>query len=117
MQNLQEVYDELQENKKNQKEIRREYKDLLKNADDYEELGEKIKKFREEKKQIEITAQARMGARWDELEKLKYVSEELTQKISDIAMSDLVSGKTVVVKDKQNNDFEPVYKITFKRVE
>lgn len=117
MQNLQEVYDELQENKKNQKGIRREYKDLLKNADDYEELEEKIKKMREEKKQIETMAQSRMGVRWDELEKLKYASEELTQKISDIAMSDLVNGKTVVVKDKNNNDFEPVYKITFKKVE
>lgn len=117
MRDLQEVYDELQENKKEQKEIKREYKDALQNANEYEETVEKMKELREKKKQIENITQSRMGARWDELETLKAKSEELSQMMTDIAMSDLAEGKTVAIKDKFGNDYEPVYKISFKKVE
>lgn len=110
------MYNELQENKKEQKEIRREYKDALANANEFEETEEKLKELREKKKQIETMTQSRFGARWDQMEKLKAKAEELNQMMSDIAMSNLVEGKAVAIKDEYDNDYEPVYKITFKKV-
>ncbi|MDQ1283882.1 MAG: hypothetical protein QG620_230 [Patescibacteria group bacterium] len=117
MRDIQEVYNELLENKKEQKEIRGEYKDALLSANEYEETADKIKELREKKKQIETLTQSRLGARWDELEKLKAKTEELNQMLTDIAMSNLAEGKTVSVKDQYDNDYEPVYKITFRKVE
>ncbi|HLN18892.1 MAG TPA: hypothetical protein VK255_01850 [Patescibacteria group bacterium] len=116
MRDIQEVYNELQENKKSQKEIKREYKDALVNANEYEETVAKVKELREKKKQIENLVQSRLGARWDEFEKLKAKSEELNQMITDIAMTTLMDGKTVEIKDEFNNSYEPVYKITFKKI-
>lgn len=116
MRNIQEVYNELQENKKEQKNIRREYKDALANANEYEETTEKLKEIRDKKKQIENITQSRLGARWDEYEKLKAKAAELDQMITDIAMSTIMEGKSVAIKDEYNNSYEPVYKISFKKV-
>lgn len=110
------MYDELQEIKKSQKSIRKEYKDALVNANEYEETVTKAKELREKKKQIETMTQGRMGARWDEYEKLKAKTEELNQMLTDIAMTTLMDGKTVALKDEFNNAYEPVYKITFRKI-
>ncbi|MFA6047223.1 MAG: hypothetical protein WCV59_04435 [Parcubacteria group bacterium] len=116
MRDIQEVYNELQENKKSQKGIRKEYKDALVNANEYEETTAKVKELREKKKQIETMTQSRLGARWDEYEKLKAKAAELDQMVTDIAMTTLMDGKTVALKDEYNNAYEPVYKITFRKV-
>lgn len=117
MRDIQEVYNQLQENKKEQKSIRKDYKDTLANANEYEETVAKVKELREKKKQIETMTQNRMGSRWDEYEKLKAKAEELAQMVTDIAMSTLMEGKTVSIKDEFDNPYEPVYKITFRKVE
>jgi predicted nuclease with TOPRIM domain len=98
MPNIQEIYNEIQEKKKGQKEIRKEYKDALTNADEYTETVEKIKELRDKKKQIEEIAQDRLGARWDEYEKNKAKIEELDQMLTDVAMTDLMAGKTLDIK-------------------
>lgn len=116
MRDLQEVYNELQENKKEQKSIKREYKDALVNANEYEETVEELKKLREKKKQIENLTQSRLGSRWDDYEKLKAKASELDQMITDIAMSTLMDGKTVALKDEYDNNYEPVYKISFRKI-
>jgi len=117
MRDIQEVYNQLQENKKEQKGIRKEYKDALESANEYEETAGKLKELREKKKQIETMTQNRMGSRWDDYEKLKARQAELDQMVTDIAMSTLMEGRTVSIKDEFDNPYEPVYKITFKKVE
>ena len=115
MQDIQSIFNEIQELKKEQKEIRHEYKDALANANEYEETVEEAKKLREKKKQIEALTQDRMGARWHRFEEIKSKVEELNQMITDVAMSDLMAGRTVALKDQFENEYEPVYKITFKK--
>lgn len=116
MRDIQEVYNELRENKKSQKSVRKEYKDALINANEYEETVAKLKELREKKKQIENITQSKMGVRWDEYEKLKAKAAELDQMVTDIAMTNLMDGKTVAIKDEYDNTYEPVYKITFRKV-
>ena len=116
MRDIQEVYNELQEAKKAQKSIKKEYRDALVNANEYEETVVKYKEIRDKKKQIETMTQSRMGLRWDELERLKAKAAELEQMVTDIAMTTIMEGKTVALKDEYDNSYEPVYKITFKKI-
>lgn len=116
MQNVQELFDKLQEMKKEIKEINRDYKDALANANEYEETTEELKKLREKKKQIENVTKSRMGAKYERLEDLKKKSEETNQLITDIAMSTLMEGKSLEIKDEYENAYEPVYKITFRKI-
>jgi hypothetical protein len=115
MQNIQDLFDTLQVTKKEQKEVKREYRDALTNANGYEELLEELKKLREKKKQIEATTQSRMGERYVLLENLKKKVEEIDQAITDIAMSTLMEGKSIEIKDQYDNLYEPTYKISFKK--
>ena len=115
MRDVQGIFDEIQELKKEQKEIRREYKDALLSANEYEETVEEAKKLREKKKQIEALTQGQMGARYVRFEEIKVKIEELNQMLTDIAMTNLMDGKTIALKDQFENEYEPVYKITFKK--
>ena len=116
MQDVQNLFNELQEMKKEQREIKKEYRDALANANGHEEVSDELKKLKEKKKQIETMAQSRMGERYNKLEDLKKKSEEIAQSITDVAMSSLMEGKTVEIKDEFDNLYEPVYKISFKKV-
>lgn len=115
MRDVQSIFDEIQTLKEEQKEIRAEYKDALANANEYEETVEKAKELREKKKQIESITQERMGSRYTKFEETRDKIKGLEEMLTDVAMSTLMEGKTVSIKDKNENEYEPVYKISFKK--
>ncbi|MFA5871548.1 MAG: hypothetical protein WC858_02390 [Parcubacteria group bacterium] len=116
MEKMQEVFDKIQEYKKTCKEIGREYRDALTQSNGYEDVKEELKKLREKKKSFESAVQAEMGARYEELEKNKREIETLDQMLTDIAMNTLMKGESINLKDKNNVEYEPSYKITFKKI-
>lgn len=115
MQDLQEIFDQIKLLKKEQKEIRKEYKDSLLNTSEYETTQEKLTELKEKKKEIETMIQNQMGTRYEKLEEIKEKLLELKQTQSDIAMSQLMNGKTVKVKDEYNNLYEPQFVVNFKK--
>jgi flagellar motility protein MotE (MotC chaperone) len=116
MQNMQEVFDKIQELKKTSKEIGKEYRDALSQTGGYQETQEEIKKLREKKKMLETGVQAEMGSRYEDLEKTKREIESLNQMLTDIAMSTLMKGESINLKDQYDVQYEPSYKITFKKI-
>lgn len=93
------------------------YKDALAQADEYEEIVEQIKQLREKKKQIETRIQGQMGRAWDKLEDIKLEMETHKEMMSDIAMTTLMKGERVEVKDEYENTYEPIFKVNFKKAE
>ena len=116
MKDIQEVFNELQTAKKEMKEIRKEYKDILAQDAEYQELLEKLNVLREQKKQHELGAQRDMGMRWEKLEDLKGEVKSLQEMISDISLTTLMEGETVEVRDEYDNLYEPYYNVNFKKV-
>lgn len=115
MKNLQEVFNELTEVQKTIKEIQVEYKDALSNSTDFQETNDKIKELTEKRKQIQNNVQAEMGQRFQDLEIAKDQQKELKQMLSDIAMSNLIDGKSIELKDNNDSVYEPKFSVTFKR--
>ena len=115
MKDIQEVFSQIKEISEEQKEIRRQYKDALSMASNYEEIIEKLDELKQEKKEIEEKIQSEMGSRWEKLKELKRKISELKQTQSDIAISSVMGGKTVEVKDEFNNVYEPVFNVSFKK--
>lgn len=113
---MQEVFDKIQELKQTRKEIGREYRDALAQSSSHGEVSEELKKLREKKKSMESSVQAEMGSRFEELEKAKREIESSEQMLTDIAMTNLMEGKSISLKDKNNAEYEPSYKITFKKI-
>ena len=115
MQNVQEVFNKIREMKKEQKDIRDMYKDALVQADKYEEIVEQLKVLREKKKEIEARIQSELGRSWEKFEDLKLEVETQKEMLNDIAISTLMKGETVAVKDEFDNAYEPIWKVNFKK--
>ncbi|KKQ13550.1 MAG: hypothetical protein US25_C0038G0003 [Candidatus Moranbacteria bacterium GW2011_GWE1_36_7] len=115
MQNIQEVFNHIREMKKEQKDLRDMYKDALVQADEYEEIVEEIKVLREKKQAIEARIQLQLGRAYEKLEDLKHDVETEKEMMNDIALSTLMKGETVVVKDEWDNEYEPAWKVAFKK--
>jgi predicted nuclease with TOPRIM domain len=116
MQKMQEIFDQIQELKKSRKEIGKEYRDALTQASGYEELKEEIKKLREKKKLLEEGVQSEMGSRYEDFERFKHEIISLEEMLTDIAMNNLMEGKSINLKDQYDVEYEPSYKITFKKI-
>jgi len=116
MKDVQEVFSEFQIAKKEMKEIRKEYKDVLAQDAEYQELLEKINTMRETKKQHELSAQRDLGMRWEKLDELKGEIKSLQEMMSDISLSTMMDGETVEVRDEYDNLYEPIYNVNFKKV-
>ncbi|PIP28313.1 MAG: hypothetical protein COX29_01840 [Candidatus Moranbacteria bacterium CG23_combo_of_CG06-09_8_20_14_all_35_22] len=115
MRDIQEIWSEIEKLKIEQKEIRKDYKEALSDADNYEKTVEEAKVLREKKKQIETIVQGRMGLRYNRFEEIKNKISELQEMLTDVAMTNLMDGKTISIKDQNQNEYEPIYRITFKK--
>lgn len=115
MQDMQTVFNEIREMKKEMKEIRAMYKDALLQTDDYEKIVEEAKELRDKKKQIETKVQNQMGKSYEKYEDLKSEVAATEELLNDIAMTTLMDGKTVEVVDEFSNKYEPTYVVRFKK--
>ena len=115
MKEIQEIFNELKEAKREQSEIRAEYKDALGQNQEYQELTEQLEELKLRKKELETIAQSQMGSRWDQLDDLKMTISDLRQIQSDIAMTTLMEGKPIEVVDEYNNLYEPNFSVSFKK--
>lgn len=116
MQNLQEVWNRVQATKQQQKHIRQMYKDSLEASSEYKEITEKVKALASRKKQLEAEAKADLGAEYEKLNALKKEIQLDNELLSDIAVSQLMKGETVKITDTEENEYEPVFSVRFKKV-
>lgn len=115
MQDIQEIFNRIQEIKKKQKDIRSAYKDALAASGEYVEIAEKIKTLRDRKKQIEATVKEDFSGEFTKLEDFKIDLESDMTMLSDAALTKLMKGETVEVKDEYDNSYEPVFSVKFKK--
>ncbi|MCA9365091.1 MAG: hypothetical protein KC736_04315 [Candidatus Moranbacteria bacterium] len=117
MQDLQEIFDKMQELKKEQKELGRAYKNELAADPNYENVVEEVKQVKIKKEQIETETKNSLGRDWDRFEEVKREIAALQEMASDVAFNTLVEGKSIELKDKYNNEYAPVYKVSFKKIQ
>lgn len=115
MQDIQEVFNRIQENKKKQKDIRRAYKDALENSQEYKEINDKMKTLRERKKQIENSIKESFSSEFTKLDDLKVDLESDMVMLGDISLTKLMKGETVEVVDQYNNIYDPLFSVRFKK--
>ncbi len=115
-QNLQEIFARVEKAKARQKEIKTIYRDALASTPEFEELNDKLKALRERKKQIEATIKENFGKEITELEDLKVDIDSDNEMMSDIALTQLVKGEAIAIKDTYENEYEPVFAVRFRKM-
>lgn len=115
MQDIQEVFRRVQENRKKLKDLRTAYKDALANVQEYSEIVEKAKTLRERKKQIEGTVKNDFASEFTQMEDIQIDIQSDMELMSDLAMTQLMKGETVQVTDEYDQNYEPTFSVKFKK--
>ncbi|MFA6426859.1 MAG: hypothetical protein WCW16_00225 [Candidatus Magasanikbacteria bacterium] len=116
MQDIQSVFNRVQEAKRKQKDLRSMYKDALVGNTEYQDLVEKRKSVRETMKRIEISIREQFSKEMTELEDIKIDIDSDMELLSDIALSKVTKGEIVEITDADNNNYEPIFSVKFKKV-
>ena len=115
MKSVQDIFDRLQEKKNQVKVVRRKYKEELASSTEYQKISEDLQKLREKKKKYETATREQSGAAFSKLDDLSLAIRQDTQMLSDVALTAIMKGERVEVKD-QYSGFEPVFAVRFKRI-
>lgn len=115
MSNLQEVFNRIQETKSKSREIKKMYKDALNDSLEYQQILEKLETLKARKKQIETELKEDSMNDFKKLDAYKMHIKTDMEMLSDLALNQLVSGETVEVKDGQDQKYEPVFTVRFKK--
>ena len=114
MPNLQEVFNRIEERKRESRSIKLQYRDALESSGEYREVVDKLEQLRARKKQLEGIAWSEVGSK-DKFETTKLHIKEDREMLSDMALSNLMKGETVKVTDRDNNEYEPLFSVRFKK--
>jgi len=115
MQNIQEVFNQIQEVKKQQKTIKTAFRDALNNSGEYKKLVEDLKIMKESKKVLEQSVKEEFSAELDKLDDLKIDLETQNMMLNDIALTKIMNGESIEVVDMYNNSYEPLFSVKFKK--
>ncbi|MBP6886300.1 MAG: hypothetical protein KBC02_03620 [Candidatus Pacebacteria bacterium] len=114
MKSVQDIFDRLQEKKNQVKVVRRKYKDELGASSEYQKITEELDKLRAKKKVYEQSIREQSGAAFGKIDDLALAIRQDTQMLSDVALTSIMKGERVEVKD-QYSGYEPVFTVRFKR--
>lgn len=115
MKSLEEVFAKIQAVKLQQRELRKAYKEALERVPNYKSTTDDLAALREKKKKIEAQVREEFSKEFDKLEELKLDLEENNMMLTDIALSKLMKGEHVEVKDQYNLVYEPIFAVRFKK--
>ena len=112
---LQEVFNRIRETKKEQKEIRKLYRDALDSSQEYRQIVEKFDNLKVRKKQIENEVKQDAMANFQKLDALRMHVKNDQEMLTDLAINKLLAGETVELTDQDSNKYEPIFSVNFKK--
>jgi hypothetical protein len=115
MKSLQEVFNQIQIIKKQQKDLKAVYREALDKMPEYKEAVDALKMLREKKKQLEEVTKSEFSKEFDKLDELKMELEEQNMMLTDITMSQIMKGESVEIVDQYHNIYEPAFAVRFKK--
>lgn len=115
MQDIQEVFNRIQETKHKQKELRKMYKDALGASAEYKSILEKLENLKIRKKQIETELKEDTMNDFKQMDAYRMHVKTDNELLSDLAINKLMAGEAVEIKDADDNRYEPMFSVRFKK--
>lgn len=115
MQSIQDIWNKIEELKKEQKDIRAVYKDMLYSSGEYQELKDQMETLKARKKQMEIGVAGEMQEKMRRLDFLKHEVAEQNQLLSDLSLSNLMKGERVEITGANNTAYDPLFSVRFRK--
>lgn len=115
MRNLQELFNELDSLKREQRELKSSFRDALASSAEYQEAVENVKKVKAAKGTIEDKVRGDFGPEFNKLEEIKNQIAELSVMMSDVALSRIMKGERVEVFGPYEAQYEPLLSVKFRK--
>lgn len=116
IQEIPEIFKRIQDNKKESRELKKEYRDSLSVNANYQELLTELDALKIKKRQIESEVKDSFKQEFDRLEGLKLNIASDNQLISDLAISKLSAGELIKLVDDNQVEYEPIFNVKFKKI-
>jgi hypothetical protein len=116
MAHLQEIFDRIKCYKKEKSEISESYRDALNNSEAYQNTLDELRRLKAKKKSIEERIQEECSGDYSKIKNLQKEIIEDNQRMSDLAVRQMMKGESVEIMDSFNNKYEPIIKVTFKKI-
>lgn len=116
MQDIQEVYNRIQEKKKERKRIKQMLKDGLDASTPYREKKDEMEKIKAKKKELENGIFASYQTETRELEALDEELKAEQQVMDDIALTLYMKGESIIFKNENDEEYEPLFKVKYKKI-
>jgi chromosome segregation ATPase len=116
MAHLQEIFDRIKEAQKEKREISEAYRDVLNNSEAYQNTLDDLKKLKEKKINIEKRIQEECRSEFTKMENLQKEINDHQQRMSDLAITKLMQKEKIEITDGYDNKYEPVFKVSFKKI-
>lgn len=114
-QQLPDVFKRIQERKKEQRDLKAMYRDVLSVNGEYQRVVEELEALKIKKKKILIGVQAELKEEFNKLEGLKLNIAGDNQLLSDLALNQLTKGEAIKIVDENKVEYEPVFTVRFKK--
>jgi uncharacterized protein (UPF0335 family) len=115
-QKLQDVFNDMQKTKKEQKSIKSIYREALIKSQQLKEITDKIMALKEEKKKIENVIKDEFKSELNKLEAFKTELESNKILMSDLAINEMIKGNLIEIVDEYQNKYEPIFNVRFKKI-
>ncbi len=115
MSDIQEVFNRIRETRNKAKEIRKMYKDSLESNGEYQGIIDKLDALKIRKRQIETEYKNDSSNDFKQLDAYKMHVKNDLEMLSDLALNKYIAGETVEVKDEDDNRYEPLFSVKFKK--
>ncbi len=116
MQDIQEVYNRIQEKKKERKRLKQMLKDGLEASTPYREIKDEMDKIKAKKKEVENGVLASYEHEKRDVEALDEELKSEQQVMDDIALTMYMKGESIVSKNENDEEYEPTFKVKYKKI-
>jgi len=110
------VYNRIKAKKKERKKIKDQFKEAFDASTKLQELKKEVMALKAQQKDIEMEIRADYAHELGELEALETDIKNDQQVMDDIALTKYMKGESISFKDENDEEYEPVFKITYKKV-
>ncbi len=115
MKTVQEIFNRLQEKRREQKSIRTSYKGELAASHEYQRITEDLERLRARKKQYEQSVRSREDGNFKKIDELTFAIRQDAQLLSDIALTSMLKGESVSVQE-EDVEYEPVFTVRYRKI-
>jgi hypothetical protein len=113
MPNTQDVFNRIQENKREVRQYNRTKKEILAAQLDYEKLCDEEKTIQAKKKAIIVSVEAQISSQ--KAEAAAQAIAEDKKLLTDLSLKGLLNGEMVRVVDGNSEEYEPLFAVRFRK--